>query len=160
MSGNTAKVSEDAVLIQWSKDLSVGIEEIDEQHKVLVNLLNQLHDAIIHQHGSEVTKAILQELLEYTRVHFAVEESIMRILGYPDYEEHKRHHKQLLDEVRLLGEKVAGGKKAIGFELLHFLKVWLTKHIMEEDKLYVPFFLSKGVKKSHAKGSWITRFWG
>ncbi|TQV89893.1 bacteriohemerythrin [Aliikangiella coralliicola] len=147
------------MLVTWSDELSVGIQEIDEQHKVLVNLLNQLYNAIVHQHGNEDAKEILGRLLEYTRVHFAVEESLMRILGYPDYDEHKKHHELLLNEVKMLGEKVMNGKKAIGFELLHFLKKWLTKHIMEEDKLYTPFFIARGVKTSYEKRSWMSKFW-
>lgn len=76
--------------IVWSDELSVGIEEIDEQHKVLVNLINRMHNAIAEKHGSEVVSGILAELVDYTKIHFAVEESLLRILGYPGYEEHKR----------------------------------------------------------------------
>ncbi len=148
-----------AKLVEWSKELSVGIEEIDSQHKVLVDLLNELHRAIIERHGSETAHRILLQLLEYTRIHFAVEESLMRILGYPEYEEHKHHHELLLDEVRMLSEKLHDGKKSISFELLHFLKMWLTKHIMEEDKLYAPFLLSKGVQATYQKRSWVGKFW-
>ncbi|MFO1425295.1 MAG: hemerythrin domain-containing protein, partial [Candidatus Competibacteraceae bacterium] len=60
--------------VEWSNELSVGIEEIDAQHKVLVDLLNQIHEAIQQRHGAEVTRDIVLRLDEYTRVHFAVEE--------------------------------------------------------------------------------------
>lgn len=159
MSGNAVNAVSEQKLVEWSEQLSVGIEEIDNQHKVLVDLLNELHQAIVEHHGSEAAHRILARLLEYTRIHFAVEESLMRILGYPDYEEHKHHHEMLLNEVRLLSQKLYDDKKSISFELLHFLKMWLTKHIMEEDKQYTPFLLSKGVQANYAKRSWVGKFW-
>ena len=146
-------------LIDWSDELSVGIQEIDEQHKVLVELLNQLHEAIVNRHAGDVTLNILTRLREYTKTHFTVEESLMRILGYPDYEEHKAHHEQLIAEMEHMCEKVKATGSSVGFELMHFLKKWLTKHIMEEDQLYTPFFLERGVRPTWEKRSWINRFW-
>ena len=146
-------------LIEWSDQLSVGIEEIDEQHKVLVNLANELNDAIINLHGREKSVSILNELIEYTRIHFAVEESLMRILDYPGYEAHKIVHEELFKHVIQLQTKVESGKTSIGFELMHFLKNWLTKHIMEEDMEYSSFFLNAGAKPKLAKKSWIKRLW-
>jgi hemerythrin len=147
--------------VEWDDDtLSVGIEEIDGQHKVLVELVNRMHEAIHKRHGSDVVKGILAELAEYTRIHFAVEESLMRILNYPDYENHKVVHEELLQHVVELQEKVESGKVSIGFELMHFLKTWLTKHIMEEDMNYSGFFLEAGAKPKLAKKTWISRLWG
>ncbi len=60
--------------IEWSNTLSVGIEEIDAQHKVLVDLLNQVHEAIQQRQGVEATNKIVEQLGEYTRIHFAVKE--------------------------------------------------------------------------------------
>ncbi len=146
--------------VEWSDALSVGIEEIDEQHKVLVELVNRMHQAIHARRGSDVVKGILAELVDYTRIHFAVEESLMRILDYPGYEAHKIAHEALYRHVIQLQEKVETGRTAIGFELMHFLKNWLTKHIMEQDMNYSAFFLSAGAKAKLGKKSWIKRLWG
>ena len=154
MSEVAEKVNND--LITWSDELSVGIQEIDEQHKILVDLLNNLYRAIHEHHGNEATITTLNDLIEYTRIHFAVEESLMRVLDYPDYEEHKRHHEQLISQIHGLSEKVASGKH-VGFELLHFLKNWLTRHILEEDMEYVPHMLKKGIKARYDKRSWMDR---
>ncbi len=149
-----------STFIEWSNDLSVGIEEIDAQHKVLVDLLNEVHEAIQQGRTLEVTKSIIERLDEYTRVHFAVEESLMRILHYPDYERHKEEHDKLIEQLRELRAKLDSGKGAIGFDLALFLKGWLTKHIMEGDKRYAPYFLSQGIQPEWAKGSsWVQRFW-
>ena len=146
--------------IIWTDELSVGIEEIDEQHKVLVNLINKMHTAIEEHHGSDVVSEILSELADYTKIHFAVEESLMRILDYPGYEDHKVIHDELLDNVLELQKKVAFGKTAISFELMHFLKSWLSKHIMEEDMQYTGFFIAAGAKRELKTKSWIQRLWG
>ena len=146
--------------VEWTDALSVGIEEIDEQHKVLVEMVNKMHEAIHQRHGSDVVIGILNDLAEYTRIHFAVEESLMRILNYPGYDAHKEVHEELLHTVEDLQEKVATGKKSIGFELMHFLKTWLTKHIMEEDMQYSGFFLTAGAQPTLGKKSWIKRLWG
>lgn len=153
-------------LFVWSDDLSVGIQEIDEQHKVLVGLLNELHLAVSDHRGSAVCRGILDQLAEYTRVHFAVEESLMRILGYPDHENHKHEHEMLTGQVVDLQGKLDAGKVAISFELLHFLKVWLTKHINESDKRYGGYFLSRGIearwptKEATLEKKRFWKFWG
>ena len=149
-----------ANFIEWSNELSVGIEEIDLQHKVLVDLLNQIHEAIQQRHGAEITTKILERLGEYTRIHFAVEESLMRIMHYPEYERHKIEHDKLIDQLNGFHAKLASGKISISFELAHFLKVWLTKHIMETDKYYVPYFLGQGIRPELAKASWVKKLWG
>ena len=145
--------------IEWSNEISVGIEEIDAQHRVLVDLLNEIHEAIQQGRTIEVTKGIVERLDEYTRVHFAVEESLMRILHYPDYERHKEEHDKLIAQLTDLHSKLEKGKGAIGFELAFFLKSWLTKHIMEGDKRYVAHFLAQGIKPNLSKSSWTQRFW-
>ncbi len=71
-----------AKFIEWSGELSVGIEEIDEQHKVLVDLVNEMHDAIHRRRGSDVVKDVLSELAEYTKIHFAVESWILPLSSF------------------------------------------------------------------------------
>ena len=145
--------------IEWSDALSVGIDEIDFQHKVLVELVNEMHEAIHQRRGSDVVHHVLSKLAEYTKIHFAVEESLMRILGYPEYEEHKGEHEELVRSILELQSKVDSGKTAIGFELMHFLKIWLTKHIMESDQQYGQYFVDAGMKTRFKKRSWAGRLW-
>jgi hemerythrin len=145
--------------IEWSDVLSVGIDEIDAQHQVLVDLVNEMHDAIHARHGSEVVQDVLGKLADYTKIHFAVEESLMRILGYPGYEEHKAQHEELIHSMVDLQHKVQTGKTAIGFELMHFLKIWLTKHIMESDMQYSDYVLEAGLKRKFKKKTWSAKLW-
>jgi hemerythrin len=133
------------VLFQWTEEYAVGVEEIDEQHKELVRLLNNLHQAIHERHGSEASRRILNDLAEYTRVHFAVEESLMRISNYPDFANHKKIHTVLIEQVHELQSKLDSGSARISFELLHFLKQWLMHHIIESDKLFGQHFAKVGL---------------
>jgi hemerythrin len=151
-------------LVEWSDILSVGIEEVDGQHKVLVGLLNELHAAIVHRRGSSECRKTLDRLAEYTRVHFTTEEGLMRVLKYPGIDVHHKQHEELIQEVVALQTKLDAGQAAISFELLHFLKVWLTKHIGESDKRFGQFALSHGIDSSRpataapkAKPWW--KFW-
>jgi hemerythrin len=147
-------------LVVWNDELSVGIEEIDEQHKVLVQLLNELSQAIKEHHGNEACLAILDRLVDYTRIHFAVEESLMRIFEYEDYENHKAEHEQLIEEVVTMRREIEEDHRKISFKLLHFLKMWLTQHIMSSDKEYSEHFLNQGMKQKTNRSGWFKRLWG
>lgn len=148
--------------VEWSDHLSVGIEEIDEQHKMLVALINRLYDeTIVHQAKSSVLEEILHELIEYTIIHFSVEESLFRIFHYPAAELHTQHHQTLKNQVLELQQKVKRGEVNVNTEMLLFLKNWLQHHIVEEDKQYTPFLLAQGVKSQSSEtktSSWFSRF--
>ena len=156
-------------LIQWSDAFSVGIQEVDEQHKVLVGLLNQLHRAIREHHGRATSKEILDRLAEYTRTHFLLEESLMRVTHYPGFAIHKQQHEDLMHQVEALQRKVATENVAISFELLHFLRNWLVQHISDSDRRFGRHFevaglasyanWSREVEKTMKKKKWWWKFW-
>ena len=146
-------------VVEWSDELSVGIQEIDEQHKYLVGLVNELNEALITRGGTDAVRETFDRLIEYTRTHFVVEESLMRILGYPDYENHKHSHEQLLGQVLAFKERFETEHRVHRRELMEFLKQWLTQHIMKEDVLYSEHFLRRGVHSSWLKPGWLKRFW-
>ncbi|WP_295386512.1 bacteriohemerythrin [uncultured Thiodictyon sp.] len=143
--------------IEWSDALSVGIDEIDNQHKQLVGLVNDMHEAIQTRQSADVVRDVLAQLAEYTRVHFAAEEGLMRIIDYPGYEAHRAEHQELIRGVTELQQKVDAGKSTIGFELMHFLKSWLTDHIMWSDQQYVECFIDVGAKAEIKQKSWAGR---
>ncbi|KOR31284.1 hemerythrin [Achromatium sp. WMS2] len=148
-----------ANLVTWTQDISVGIQEIDEQHKVLINLLNSINEAVEQRRSLEVAKEILGKLIDYSRIHFSVEESLMRVLNYPGYDEHKELHQDLMDNIIALSQKLDEGKLAVGVELQYFLKNWLVKHIMETDKQYTEHFIKAGAQTTFKKSSWNISFW-
>lgn len=137
--------------IEWTNDLSVGVDELDAQHQSLIEIINELHEAIHNRKGSAISREVLTKLKEYTRVHFAVEESLMRIFKYPRYKEHVKEHAILIDQIIELEDKLDHNKTSISFELLHFLKNWLSKHIINSDSDYGPFFTEKGIVSEKKK---------
>lgn len=149
-----------AQFIQWSDDISVGIQEIDEQHKQLVQLLNNLFDVMVNDSPDRdaVARKTLRELFDYTNIHFAVEESLFRIFNYPDYEQHKQKHDQLKSELKEIAQRIQAGERRIDSALLVFLKNWITVHIMSEDKRYAPFLQQQGVQQRWARSSWLGKF--
>ncbi|MGE5492430.1 MAG: bacteriohemerythrin [Actinomycetota bacterium] len=158
-----------AELFNWSETYHVGIQEVDEQHQVLVSLLNQLHEAIRGRRGKAASREILDHLAEYTRTHFLLEESLMRLTHYPGFEIHKQQHEDLIRQVQDLQYKLDEENATITFELLHFLKNWLTQHINDSDKRFGAFFPKAGfaqyatwsdeVQTTMKKKKWWWKFW-
>jgi hemerythrin len=154
-------------LVQWSDAFSIGLQEVDEQHQVLVGLLNERGEAVAHHHGSAKCREVLDRLAEYTRVHFTVEESLMRLLNYPEFADHKQRHEELIHQVVDLQQKLDAGTTAISFELLHFLKMWLVKHISESDMRFGKYAVARGVsakweahvEQTMRKPKWRWKFW-
>jgi hemerythrin len=141
-------------MILWRDDFSVEIQEIDEQHKSLVSLINQLYEALSTKQHRDQVGEVLHELVNYTLTHFAVEEALMRLMQYPDYEEHKQSHDRIAHKVQQFHADFQQGKANVDMELLMFLKEWLTTHIMDVDKRYAPHLKKHGVKQS-----WLQKFW-
>lgn len=134
-------------LIEWTAELSVGIDSIDEQHKKLVNMINALNDAMLLGESNELLGKIFTGLATYTQKHFAYEENMFAEYGYADSQEHKRQHAELINQVIELKEQfIENPQGTISADLMLFLKRWLTNHIMRTDKEYSEFLLSKGVK--------------
>ncbi|MFH0730004.1 MAG: bacteriohemerythrin [Pseudomonadota bacterium] len=131
---------------EWKYDYSVGIAKIDDQHKVLVGFLNDLYDSMMAGKGKETLDAVLINLVEYTKTHFATEESLMKLYEYPDYEVHKQKHDKLTGYVLELKQKFDSGQISNPIQITNFLKDWLGKHIMGTDKRYGPFLNAKGVR--------------
>ncbi len=128
------------VLIRWSDELRTGIAKIDEQHRGLVNLVNRLYSALRNGQGNAALGEILEELIQYTAVHFKTEEDLMVRYSYPDYESHKRTHDGLVKQVLEIQSKFKEGRGTLSVELMNFLKSWLINHIQGMDMGYKGFF--------------------
>ncbi len=132
-------------LFKWSNDLSVGIEEFDSHHKRLIQLINELNDAMTAGNDATVTGEVLTELTNYTMYHFFAEEDALQKYGYPDYQQHRKEHLALTEKTLGFVQEWHRGETGLSREVLAFLKEWLRHHILETDKNYVPFLHAKGV---------------
>jgi hemerythrin len=122
--------------VNWNPNLSVKVDEMDNQHKELVDLLNQLHDAMKTGKGKDVVAKILSALANYTKVHFGAEEQYMRSIAYPELEIQKRAHKVFIDQIAEYETKLKAGENLHLNQVLNFLWNWLSTHIQKEDKKY------------------------
>lgn len=132
-------------LIDWSRDFSVNIRELDSQHKRLVNLINELHDAMLAGKGRDMLGKVLSGLAEYTAAHFSKEEDVMESNGYPFYTPHKREHTEFAIKVIQTKREFDRGRIVLGTEMMRFLKDWLSNHIIKSDKAYTSFLNGRGI---------------
>jgi hemerythrin-like metal-binding protein len=132
-------------LFPWSDIYSVKIGIIDSQHKNLVNIINELHQAMITRHGKEQLGTILSTLIKYTQMHFKTEENLLESHQYPEYARHKTEHDQLTKTVLDFRSKFQRDEIGLTIEVMDFLKDWLIKHILGTDKRYAPFLNARGV---------------
>jgi hemerythrin len=133
---NAAHSSND--LVTWSNDLSLGLDEVDDQHLYLVERINKLWHALLENRDREVVQEIIEELYSYTQTHFIAEEVLMRSFDYPKLPEHQRSHRMFTDHIRKAADDYSDGKP-ISMDLLHFLNDWLQKHIKVTDRDYANY---------------------
>jgi hemerythrin len=133
-------------LITWNDSLSVGVKTIDNQHGVLVDTLNELHDAMMKGQAKNLTEPILRSLLAYTRNHFSAEEAMMAAARYPGLVEHRVKHRDLTKQVESYVERFHRGEITLNLHLMHFLRDWLTHHIQREDRAYGPCLTAHGMR--------------
>ena len=127
--------------VEWSEEFSVGIEAIDRDHRRLLELLNELHDAVETGGGREILGKVLDGLILYVSYHFAHEERLLLRVNYPGYERHRRKHLSFTDTVKEVHEGFqSGASDALPRQVLEFLKNWLYDHILGSDRAYSVYF--------------------
>ena len=137
-----------AQLIEWKPELSVGVAQIDEEHKRLISFLNELHAGMLANADKETLGPILDGLVKYTRTHFDNEEALLRKHRYPGFTAHLLEHERLASEVlaKQAAFKGSGGGVLLNMETMQFLRSWLLNHVVGTDKKYTAFLIEKGVK--------------
>lgn len=136
-------------LVKWDDTLSVHIDEIDDEHRKLIDLLNEIDQAMRQQRGREIVDQIIDSLIGYAKTHFLTEERYFERYGFPDAEEHKREHAFFIVKVYGFKREFDQGKLTLSIEILHFLTDWLCQHIKGADQRYGEFFRELGVASSH-----------
>ena len=132
--------------VEWKDDYSVGIDSIDQQHKKLLNLINQLQTAVDYSTGEQFEREALDELVDYTKTHFIYEEGLLRDNEYPDYEAHKLIHEKMIKKVEEVLSEYEKDHDTAMSNAAEFLKDWLIKHINGTDKEYSEYLIGRGVK--------------
>ena len=123
-------------LFEWTSDYELDIPQIDDQHKELVEMINDLYASIKGRHSGEAVNTTLNKLLKYVNVHFETEESSMQERNYPGLEDQIQLHNELRMKVLELKKRHLQGQDIATFELLNFLVDWLKEHISNTDRAY------------------------
>jgi hemerythrin-like metal-binding protein len=119
--------------IVWSKILSIGVEEVDEDHRKLVSIFNTLNHAVGEGESPEYLAATLEELINCTVWHFSHEERLMLKHQYKDMEVHKAEHRELIETAKELQQELLQGSVPMAERHIEILERWLTEHILTAD---------------------------
>ena len=132
--------------IVWTDDMSVGCTPLDNDHKVLVQALNDFIEALENDEGVFVTDGIFSVLLDYTNYHFAREEAIMKACGYPDFDSHVQTHGELKEQLMDARRRyMQNPSSSLEEEIREFLLSWLQTHILVRDMDYKAAIEKSGI---------------
>lgn len=130
---------------EWDDSYSIGVDQIDQQHKRLFELINNLFIGIKTQDSSNAVEIALSGLVEYTQEHFATEEGLMDKHSYPGARAHAAEHSHLLRTIEAYIQKMQSGEPVSGMSLLTQLVEWLHSHMGATDTELGSFLNSKGI---------------
>ena len=131
-------------LIKWGPEYMIGIKTIDEQHKVLVEIINDLYIGF-GKNDQRRMKKIIAKLVDYTEYHFGQEEIYFTKINYSDTKNHLSQHRTFVKKVKEFDKEVQSGRTTVSFDIIEFLKNWLVNHILKTDASYVKEFKSHGI---------------
>ena len=114
--------------LSWNDAFSVGNSDLDQDHKHLFKLFNDLSQAMKEGKTKQAITPILDALIDYTAVHFKREEEIMATGNFPDLASHKKLH-----------QFRSSNANTLAIETLEFVKKWLIDHIQKSDRAYAPY---------------------
>ena len=128
--------------MQWRDEYSVGIAEIDDQHKGVIDLFAVIDAAIDNREGWSDVFFKLEKLREHARFHFALEESLMRMHGYPKQAEHVDHHKHFMDKLDQL--QMTTLSRQVTMNTISYLNHWYADHMQTQDRDFVRYIIDSG----------------
>jgi hemerythrin len=133
-------------LFAWDDSYSVHVSQLDAQHKVLFDTINELAGAMRTGHGQQVIRDVVERLAAYTRTHFLREELLMQQCGYPQLAQHRAQHSKLMADVEKYRNDLAEGRNPNTVAVLAFLQSWLVEHIRGSDKAYSDHLNAHGIR--------------
>jgi hemerythrin len=122
----------------WSDEYSVGIPQLDAQHRQIIDLLSEFKACVDSAEAGKLVPAALDKVNAYARYHFEHEELLLRVRGYPEYAEHKAEHDAYRQKVATLQSQLI--RRDIAIRIANFLSQWWRHHILTSDHEYARFF--------------------
>ena len=136
-----------ANILIWKKELSIGYSDIDEDHKKLCKMINQLFGAVMSPNAESILAGVLDGLIEYTVFHFKREEELMIKYDYPGYKHHRWEHEKLILTTKDFKSRFElGGGLQLGKDVELILREWLVNHILNVDKQLGVFLCGLSLK--------------
>jgi hemerythrin len=126
--------------MEWKDEYSLGILEIDNQHKLLLRSFTVIEESIKLNHGWSITHYAIIELLQLVRMHFSFEEALMHMFAYPGSKKHQKEHQRFFDHLEKIERQSL--KKSAEVQMVQFLEDWLTTHILGTDRGYANHIFS------------------
>lgn len=132
--------------INWDQKFSIAIPDMDDQHKLWIDLINELHESLINTSTADALNQALIHAVDYTVFHFREEEELMQNVGYPAYHQHMIAHYNFANQMKKLRDDCSAGELVLCTEVMSHLMTWLVDHIMSLDKEYADFINLRDVK--------------
>ena len=150
---HTHVVQTDDKHVTWSDRYSMGIKVVDDQHKGLLNFVNELfnHSTGDEHAEREYFKSVIQEAVKYIKTHFETEEKLMTATKFPGYKEHKKIHDEFTMTVVKSVKDFEGGKRLVLEKFAYFLKDWVLSHVAVEDVKYADYFRKIATRNKDGK---------
>jgi len=131
-------------MIKWKSQYNTKIVKIDNQHKKLIDILNEIDGLSLGTINNSDLFEIGVELINYSKYHFSTEEKIMKKYDYYGYEYHKEQHLQFVKEIKNIIDRSNGIGMMLLSALNNFLKEWIIDHLLGVDQELSEFLISIG----------------
>jgi len=132
--------------LKWSEKYSVGVQEIDIQHRGLLDTINQIIDSIVKGNEWETTSRIVDSLINYAYHHFSTEERLMKQVGYSELDSHIELHLDFIKKISGFAQETAISNSELQREMLKYVTTWYSNHVLGIDRKYIACFSAKGIK--------------
>jgi hemerythrin len=128
--------------VVWEDRFNTGIASVDEQHKILIEIINELYDACCIEKDivDEVFRSSVKKTVDYVVFHFAFEEKLQITSQYPDHVSHKKKHDEFIRNIINSVEDYKSGKRFVPNKFMRYLIDWLLEHIAVSDKTFGAYY--------------------
>jgi hemerythrin len=139
------KKSGNRTIISWRNRYSVNVEDIDNQHKAIFDLINKYYNHILEGSSNKETGYVLDELIHSLTEHFSFEEELMRLYAYPGLYSHKHLHDYFISELNRMKTDLEKYFGPVSLNSGNFIRKWIVNHILRSDKSYSTFLRLRGI---------------
>lgn len=130
-------------VIKWRDSYNTGIEAVDLEHRKLVDLIEAMYTNVRDKEPKDAVEKVVNEIAGYTQEHFTNEEMLMEKEQYPQLDDHKKEHQNLIEEVAVFKERLLKNFPDGREDFYRFLREWLINHILESDKKFGVYVIEK-----------------